>query len=252
MDPASLASSFNSGYAMAGQTRRHRLFTEILGIPIEVEPNSFVTMELFTRIARELRVGPGDRLVDLACGRGGPGLLLASLTGVDLVGVDFSEVAVAHARQRTALFVPEGRATFNVGELAATGLGDGCADAVVCIDSVQFAPDRDAAFREAHRVLRPGGRYVQTNWEARDPTHPGVPAMLRTVGFAQALRSAGFTHIVVEDRPDLGEVVTTVFRAAMDMDPADDEPMRRLREEAAVVLDFPDTIRRVVVIAERP
>ena len=140
MDSASLVSRFNSGYAMAGQTRRHRLFAEALGIPIEVEPNSFVTMELFTRVARELRVGPGDRLVDLACGRGGPGLLLARLTGADLVGVDFSEVAIAHARQRTPLFVPAGRAAFHVGELAATGLDSGCADAVVCIDSVQFAP----------------------------------------------------------------------------------------------------------------
>lgn len=252
MDSESLVSRFNSGHAMAGQTRRHRLFAEALGIPIEVEPNSFVTMELFTRVARELRVGPGDRLVDLACGRGGPGLLLARLTGADLVGVDFSEVAIAHARQRTPLFVPAGRAAFHVGELAATGLDSGCADAVVCIDSVQFAPDRDAAFREAHRVLRPGGRYVQTNWEAQDPTHPSLPARLRTVGFAEGLRAAGFTGIVVEDRPDLGEVVTAVFRAALDLDPGDDEPMRRLREEAAIVLGWPDTVRRVVVVAERP
>lgn len=49
-----------------------------------------------------------------------------------------------------------------------------------------------------------------------------------------------------------GEVVTAVFRAALDMDPGDDEPMRQLRDEAAIVLGWPDTIRRVVVVAERP
>lgn len=241
---------FNHGYAAAGDTRRHAVFTDVLGLPAEVEPNSFVTAEGFARIAHELRVGPGDRLVDLACGRGGPGLLLAQLTGADLVGVDFSEVAVAHAAERAPLFVPAGRATFRVGDLAATGLDDGCADAVLCIDSIQFAPDPDDAVREAHRVLRPGGRYVQTNWQPDDPTHPGVPERMRRLRFADLLGRAGFTDIVVEERPDLAERVTQVFRAALDTEPDEhDVALHQLRQEARAVLARPDTIRRVLVTA---
>lgn len=248
-----MVDDFDVGYAAAVGSRRHQLFTDVLGLPPQVEPNSFVTMDAFQRIARELRVGRGDRLVDLACGRGGPGLLLAGMTGAELVGVDFSAVAVAHATERAPLFVPDGRATFRVGELAATGLDDGCADAVVCIDSFQFAPDRDAAAREAHRILRPGGRYVQTNWQATDPDHPDLPRSLRTLRFADILDRAGFTGVVVEERPDLAERVTQVFRAALDLEPRDDDrPLRRLREEAEVVLRWPDVVRRVLVIAERP
>lgn len=248
-----LVDDFDEGYAASVRTRKHRLFTDILGLPPEVEPNSFLTMAVFARVAHELRVGPGDRLVDLACGRGGPGLLLARMTGADLVGVDFSRVAVSHAAGRASLFVPQGRATHRVGDLAATGLDDQHADAVVCLDSVQFAPDRDAAAREAYRILRPGGRYVQTNWQASDPRDPALPRGLRGLDFAGILRRAGFTGIVVEDRPDLARVVTEVFSTALDLDAEDDDTvLRRLQDEARVVLAWPDSIRRVLVIAERP
>jgi ubiquinone/menaquinone biosynthesis C-methylase UbiE len=248
------AADFDEGYqAAAGPTRRHQIFTEVLGLPPHVEPNSFVTMEVFERVARELRVGQGDRLVDLACGRGGPGLLVAKLTGADLVGVDFSRVAVAQARQRATLFVPAGRAQYLVGDLAATGLANGCADAVLCLDSIQFAPDHQAAVREAFRILRPGGRYVQTNWQFADPHDPAVVQRFRGLDFAALLAGAGFTGVAVEDRPDLAELVTAVFRKALESDaPASDDSLERLRDEAKVVLSWPTTIRRILVMAQRP
>lgn len=43
----------------------------------EADPFSFVTLTDLRRIAREVGVGPGQILVDLACGRGGPGLWIA-------------------------------------------------------------------------------------------------------------------------------------------------------------------------------
>jgi ubiquinone/menaquinone biosynthesis C-methylase UbiE len=159
---------------------------------------------------------------------------------------------VAHATERAPLFVPEGRATFRVGDLAGTGLQARCADAVVCIDSIQFAPDKDAAAREAYRILRPGGRYVQTNWQPSDPEDPAVPERMRALRFGELLSGAGFTAITVEERPDLAELVTQVFRAALEIDPGDDVAMQRLRDEASLVLGWPDVLRRVLVIAERP
>ena len=43
-------------------------------------------------------------------------------------------------------------AGFAVADLAATGLGTGAADAVLCVDAIQFAPEPEAAYRELRRV----------------------------------------------------------------------------------------------------
>lgn len=45
-------------------------------------------------MADALRVGPGQKIADLGCGRGGPGQWIARATGAGLVGIDVSEVAL--------------------------------------------------------------------------------------------------------------------------------------------------------------
>jgi SAM-dependent methyltransferase len=43
---------------------------------------------------------------------------------------------------------------------------DGAFDTVVCQFGMMFYPDKDEGFREAHRVLNPGGRYLFSVWDA--------------------------------------------------------------------------------------
>src|SRR5947209_10332898 len=140
--------------------------------PAEVQPWGMTTWWVLGRCVSGLRIGPGQLLVDLACGRGGPGLWLSRATGADLVGVDWSQVAVDTATARAPAFVPDGRARYVVGDLAATGLPDHSADAALCLDAVFFAEDRLAALREVRLLLRPAGRYVFTADEVDPPTEP--------------------------------------------------------------------------------
>src|SRR3954453_19460762 len=93
--------------------------TRTLGLPPELESTSLLSWDGIADVVRALQVGPGDILVDLACGRGGYGIEVARRTGPRLIGVDFSAVAIDRARQR-----PGGTAEFRVGELTATGLPD--------------------------------------------------------------------------------------------------------------------------------
>ena len=114
----------------------------------------------------ELRLAPGGTLLDLACGRGDYGIEIAARADVRLIGVDFSAVAVKQARQRAARLATS--AEFRVGLLDATGLEDGSVDAVLCIDSIQFAIDPPAAYAEMRRVLAPG------RWPDRDQHAPDL------------------------------------------------------------------------------
>ena len=143
--------------------------------PDQVQPWGMTTWWTLGRFVAGLRVGPGQSLLDLACGRGGVGLWLARATGAELTGVDFSPVAVAGAAIRATEFVPQGRARFTVGDLTATGLPAGSMDGAVCADAVFFATDRVSVFAETRRILRPGARFLFTADESDTERPSSVP-----------------------------------------------------------------------------
>ena len=101
----------------------------------------------------------GEAVVDLGCGRGGDVLRAAALVGEHglAVGVDGNDAMLAEARARA---VHLGQVVFVKGDLAAIPLPDASADVVVSNCAINHAPDKAAVFREFHRLLRPGGRFV--------------------------------------------------------------------------------------------
>ena len=163
--------------AAEGSTLLPRLGAQAFGMdwPAEVDPFGGTTWWTLGRFVAGLRVGPGELLVDLACGRGGVGLWLARATGARLIGVDFSAAAVRAAAARAPRFVPVGRAEFAVGQLTDSGLADALADGLVCVDAVFFAADRIAAVAEIGRLLRPGRRAMVTTVESDDDRPAAVP-----------------------------------------------------------------------------
>jgi SAM-dependent methyltransferase len=141
-------------------------------LPPEIEPFSFVSLGLLRHVARALNLAPGQTLVDLGCGRGGPGLWLARTANVSLTGVDFSPVAIEQATQRAALFGLAGRARFVIGDLTDTGLPGHSADAAVSVDAFHFAANPDAAATHARQLLRPGARLVRSGPRRPRRRHP--------------------------------------------------------------------------------
>jgi ubiquinone/menaquinone biosynthesis C-methylase UbiE len=138
--------------------------------PEDAEPMSFVTFADLAWIARAAAVAAGGVVADLGCGRGGPGLWVAQRSGCRLVGVDIAEEAIAGASQRVARGEMEGLATFHVGTFAATGIGDAAMDGLISFDALFFAPSRLAAFREAARIVKPGGVLAFTTFEFQRPS----------------------------------------------------------------------------------
>jgi uncharacterized peroxidase-related enzyme len=109
----------------------------------------------YVALHERLRLAPGERVLDIACGAG-LSLELAALRGVAGAGIDASERLVAVARDRS----PE--ADLRVGDMHALPWDDDSFDVVMsCRGIWGTTPD---ALREVMRVLRPGGRLGLTVW----------------------------------------------------------------------------------------
>jgi SAM-dependent methyltransferase len=194
-----------------------------LGLPTEIRSTSLLGMPGLLEVRDLLQLSAQDIVVDLACGR----LWLARESDAGVLGVDFSAVAVDLARHNVATFgLTPPEAKFRVGTLTATGLPDGTADALVCIDAIQFADDIVGAAAECVRVVRPGGRVVLTCWEAIDRGDDRVPQRCRRVDLAAQLTAGGLVEIRVVDRPTWLEVEHRMWSEAAALDPGDDPALQ--------------------------
>lgn len=178
---------------MADSSAADEIVRRVLGLPARLQSTSLLGWAALDDVVAALDVADGQLLLDLACGRGGYGLEIAWRSGVRVVGVDFSAVAIGQARLRAQALGLADRADFRVGELIRTGLAEESVDAVLVVDAIQFAEPLPQALREIRRVLAPGGRLVITCWEV-DSTDERLPEALRRLDFAEQLPHAGFTE----------------------------------------------------------
>ncbi len=246
------AEYFDGWFADIGRSAtRQAIFTTGLGTPPEIGPSNGLPFAGLQEIALLLDLAAGGLLVDVACGRGGPGMWLARSLDCSLIGVDFSAEAIRQATDRRSLFGLESRAVFEVGSLAATGVASGCADAVVCIDAFQFSADGVATAAELLRLLRPGGRLVATTWEGIGDDE--ALGRLRDVDLLGALVAAGFEDVVVSERPDWHENAHRMWSGVVDAGRSPDDPaMQSSYDEAVRSLARHDKMRRVIGHATAP
>ncbi|MET3808200.1 SAM-dependent methyltransferase [Nakamurella sp. UYEF19] len=247
------AAEFDDWYAnMQPSARCAEIYQEYLGLPLGLESSSLLPWEGISTIMGSLDLAAGSTLLDLACGRGGYGLEIARRSGAALIGVDFSTVALARAREMVPNFGMGGRAEFLAGDLADTGLPSGSVDAVVCVDSVQFADPPGAAILECKRVLRPGGRVALTCWQPRDRHDERVPPRLRRIDLFTDLSSAGFSGVQVSEMEQWHAAERRLWEAALAEDAAGDPALLSMQHEAAQVLTTFDLMQRILVTAAAP
>lgn len=121
-----------------------------------------VTAQAGEQILASAALGPGQRALEIGCGRG-DFLALAAARGVDIIGLDLAPEMVQLAKTRHPTLPAL------VGDGTALPFTDAQFDAVVCSFTLGFIEDRHQAVREAYRVLRSGGRYALTTWRLDQP-----------------------------------------------------------------------------------
>jgi SAM-dependent methyltransferase len=168
VDQTQIAATFDqlTGLRLQSPTLE-RLWQEAYGdsYPAQIRPNAFYPVEVLATIERLIGQSDGLLLAELGCGHGGAGRYLARRLGMRVTGLDISPRSVAVAEMLAADEGLSDCASFQVGDVAATGLSTGSCAAAICLDVLPYVPDKAAALREAARILVPGGWYGFTTWE---------------------------------------------------------------------------------------
>jgi SAM-dependent methyltransferase len=247
------AGFFDQWYAEMGRSAsRDQIVRRALGLPADMEASGLLPWAGVAEVAAVLNLAPGQLLVDLGCGRGGYSLEIARQTGARVLGLDFSPVAVAAARGRTARADIAGCAAFCVGDMTAAGVGTGVADAVVCIETIMFAGAPLDALRECRRILAPGGRLVLTCWEATNLADERLPQWARRIDLMRDLTEAGFEQVDVAGKPAWREAERELWESAIQADAAGDPAIESLQEDSRRGLELFDSSRRVCATATAP
>ena len=162
---------------------------------------------------------PGEIVVDLGSGAGFDCFLAARQVGDagHVIGVDMTHEMLKKARDNAAR-IGAGNVEFRLGELEHLPIADNTADVVISNCVINLVPDKEQVFREAFRVLKPGGRLAVSDIINTTP----LPVELRSdpallcgcvAGAAPAehiedwLASAGFADVRVTPQPESRELI---------------------------------------------
>lgn len=164
---------------------------------------------------------PGETVVDLGSGAGFDCFLAARQVGDTgrVIGVDMTHEMLKKARDNAAA-IGATNVAFRLGEIEHLPIADNTADVIVSNCVINLVPDKAQVFRDAFRVLKPGGRLAISDVVNVTPLAPDLAADRDLIcgciaGAAPArdieawLAAAGFVDIQVTVRPESRDLVAS-------------------------------------------
>lgn len=157
---------------------------------------------------------PGEHVVDLGSGSGMDSFIAALRVGATgkVVGVDMTDAQLAKA---TRLADAHGvrTVTYHKAYIEDTGLAGAAFDCVISNGVINLAADKSRVFREASRLLKPGGRLAIADIVTESPLPENVVCnadlwaaciggAAQRDGYRTAIETSGFRVERVEENPE--------------------------------------------------
>jgi sterol 24-C-methyltransferase len=132
---------------------------EKMYMPPVLDPNRSVMENqilLEEKMAKDLGVGPGDKVLEIGCGCGAIAASMGEITGSTMYGQNIDKSQIEKAWLNPALK----NENFTVGDFnVPLPYDDNMFDAVYAIQPMTYVSDGDFTLKEVFRVLKPGGKF---------------------------------------------------------------------------------------------
>lgn len=204
-DDASLARTIATRLEAAGKDMAHLTVKDLRAVDEFHIRGHAATLE----VASRLNLTPAAHVLDIGSGLGGPARALAQLHGCAVTGVDLTQAYCDAATEMSRWVGLEDLVRFEQGDATRLPFADASFDAAFTIHVAMNIAAKDRMYAEAHRVLKPGGRFViydvvqgeggevlyPVPW-AREPaiSHLATPDEMNAL-----LAAAGFTIVEMLD-----------------------------------------------------
>jgi SAM-dependent methyltransferase len=130
----------------------------------DIGQNSWLSAAELRGFIEWMDITKESRVLEVACGSGGPACYVVQQTGCHLTGVDANPEGIANARTHAASLGLAERTTFIEADAnKPLPFDDGAFDALICVDALNHLQDRRAVLEDWFRVLRSGASLTFTD-----------------------------------------------------------------------------------------